>query len=159
MFINKEDLKLYKNSIGRVICYPAFTSTSIVENAYIPHQVNPDDELVKLIIEQNNTKSAVLISEFSKFPQEKEYLFLPFSFFKIKNVEEHSGTRSNPHIIYLIAIESDKPIEEMFVDFFKNETDGLNPEGLDMLKLSNNDTKIVFKETYFKKNLKKINNN
>ena len=154
MFINKEDLKLYKNSIGRVICYPAFTSTSIDESAYIPHQVNPDDELVKLIIEQNNTKSAVLISEFSKFPQEKEYLFLPFSFFKIKNVEEHSGTRNNPHIIYLIAIESDKPIEEMFVDFFKNETDGLNPEGLDMLKLCNNDTKIVFNETYFKKNLK-----
>ena len=159
MFIKKEDLKLYKNSIGRVICYPAFTSTSIDENAFTPYQVDPDDELVKLIIEQNNTKSVVLISEFSKYPQEKEYLFLPFSFFKIKNVEEHIGTEDDPHIIYLIAIKSDKPIEEMFVDFFKNETDGLNPEGLDMLKLCNNNTKIVFNEEYCKKNNLKKNNN
>ena len=149
-YINKEDIKLYKNSEGRVICYPAFTSTSIEANAYTPYKVNPSDELVQLIIEQNNTKSAVSISEFSKYPDEKEYLFLPFSFFKIKNVEIHSGSKDNPHIVNLIAIETDKPIEEMFVHFFKNETDGLNPEGLDMLKLCNNNTKIVFNEIYFK---------
>ena len=149
-YINKEDIKLYKNSEGRVICYPAFTSTSIEANAYTPYKVNPSDELVQLIIEQNNTKSAVSISEFSKYPDEKEYLFLPFSFFKIKNVEMHSGSEDNPHIVNLIAIETDKPIEEMFVHFFKNETDSLNPEGLDMLKLCNNNTKIVFNEIYFK---------
>ena len=36
----------------------------------------------------------------------------------------------------------------MFVDFMKKETDNLNPEGLDLLLLENNNEKIVFNENY-----------
>ena len=152
IYINKDDINEYKNSIGRVICYPAFTSTSIIEDAFIPHKYNPEDELVKIIINQNNTKSAVLISQFSEFPNEKEYLFLPFSFFKIEDVKLKNGNELNPHLIFLTAIKMDKPIEEMFYDFFKNVTDKLDPEGLDMLKLSKGNTKIKFNEIYEKNN-------
>ena len=149
MYLNPNDIKIYEQSIRRVICYPSFTSTSIDKNAYTPKKYNADDELVLLIIEQNNTKSAVLISEFSEFPDEEEYLFLPFSFFKITKVELKNGTKTDPHIIHLIALNSDKSIEGMFLDFLTNETDNLNPVGLDLLILCDNKTKIKFNPIYF----------
>ena len=147
MYLNPNDIKLYQNSVGRVICYPAFTSTTINKNLmknFKPKKYNPDDELVLLEIKQNNTKSNVMISGFSKFPQEEEILFLPFSFFKINKVELNLGDEENPHKIYLIAINSEKSIEEMFENFFKKETDNLNPEGLDFFILVNDNIKIIF---------------
>lgn len=149
MYLNPKDIKIYEESIQRVICFPSFTSTSIKKNVFTPKKYNAGDELVLLIIEQNNTKSAVLISEFSKYPGEEEYLFLPFSFFKITKVELKNGTKSDPHIIHLIALNSEKPIEDMFRDFFQNVTDNLNPEGLDLLILCENKTKIKFNPIYF----------
>ena len=77
-----------------------------------------------------------------------KYLFLPFSFFKIKKVELNKGTIQNPHIIHLIALNSKKPIEEMFLDFVKKETDALNPEGLDFLLLKNNGKKLILNPIY-----------
>ena len=153
MYIHKDDINEYKDSIGRVICYPAFTSTSIEEdNNFKPKKYSPEDELVKIIIKQNNTKSVVSIGEFSEYKDEKEYLFLPFSFFKINVVQKSLGNEDNPHIIHLTAIAMDKPIEEMFYDYFKNETDKLDPEGLDMLKLTKGNTKIIFNDIYEKNN-------
>ena len=130
------------------ICYPAFTSTSIEKGSFKPKKYNPEDVLVEITIKQNNTKSVVSIDEFSEFKKEKEYLFLPFSFFKIDDVQIKWGDEYNPHLIFLTAIKMDKPIEEMFYEFFKNETDKLDPEGLDMLKLCKDNTKIVFNEIY-----------
>ena len=145
MYLNPNDIKLYENSVGRVICYPAFTSTTInIKKNFKPKKYNPNDELVFLEIKYNNTKSNVMISEFSKFPQEEEILFLPFSFFKVNKVELNSGDEKKPHKIYLIAINSEKSIEEMFENFFKKETDNLSPEGLDFFILENDNTKIIF---------------
>ena len=143
MYLTPEDFNVYLNSIGEVICYPSFTSTSLVETGYSPNPSNKDEQLVKLIIEQNNSKSVVSISEISNFPNEKEYLFLPFSFFKIKDVKIDKGTKGHPHIINLIALNSKKPIEEMFLDYMENETDNLDPEGIEMLKLCDEKTKII----------------
>ena len=148
MLLYEKDIQLYKESIGKVICYPAFTSTSLNKFGYIPADFAEDKKLVFIDIEQNNTKSAVSISEESEFKGEEEYLFLPFSFFKIINVDLREGSIEDPHIIYLKALDSDKPIEEMFVDFMEKETDNLNPEGLDLLLLENNNEKIVFNENY-----------
>jgi hypothetical protein len=39
----------------------------------------------------------------------------------------------------LVALNSDKPIKEIFSDFMDNKTD---PEGLDLLNLSNNNENI-----------------
>ena len=148
MYLNPNDIKLYEQSKEKVICYPSFTSTSIKKNGFIPKKYNTNDELVFLIITQNNTKSNVLISEFSDYPDEEEYLFLPFSFFKIQKVELKKGSETDPHLIHLLALNTDKSIEEMFLNFFNNETDNLNPEGLDLLILSENKTKIIFNPIY-----------
>ena len=104
----------------------------------------------------NKTKSVVSISEFSNFPNEEEYLFLPFSFFKIKKFLRKEGAKENPHIIYLIALNTEKPTEEMFYDFMINETDNLSPEGLDLLIFKSSGTKIVFNNLYFS-NLDDVN--
>ena len=150
MYLNQNDIKLYEKSVGKVICYPSFSSSSIKKDGFTPFKYNPNDELVLLIINQNNTKSTVLISQFSNFPNEEEYLFLPFSFFKIQKIELKQGSKINPHLIYLIALNSDQPIEEMFLNFFTKKTDNLNPEGLDLLNLSENKTKIIFNPIYLK---------
>ena len=155
MYLEPKDIKLYQQSIGKVICYPAFTSTSL-NNKFIPKKWNDIHELVCLEIEQNNTKAVVSISKDSKFKEEEEYLFLPFSFFKIVYVKLGKGNVNEPHIIYLKALNSDKPIEEIFADFMKSETDSLDPEGLDLLVLTNNSETIAFNQAYISK-IKKLN--
>ena len=151
MYLNPNDIKLYKQSIGRVICYPSFTSTSKGKDNYTPTKYEPNTELVLLIIEKQYNKSAISISEFSEFPEEEEYLFVPFSFFKILKVELNEGSFSDPHIIHLFALNSDEPVEDMFYNFIKNETDNLNPEGLDFLLLTSRSTKIIFNDVYLTK--------
>ena len=151
LYLSKDAINLYKISIGKIICYPAFTSTSIIKDGFMPAPI-PNCELVQLIIEQNNSKSVVSISEFSQYPEEKEYLFLPFSFFKIVNIRFGNGTENNPHIINLLALYSDKPIEELFLDFMEEKTDNLEPEGLDMLILYNGNKAIKFNPIYYSKN-------
>ena len=143
MYISPEEFELYNNSINKIICYPSFTSTSLNDNTFIPNKNNTNEQFVKLLIEQNNSKSVVSIKEFSVNKNENEYLFLPFSFFKIINVEKKKGTQEEPHIINLRALNSEEPIEEMILHFMENETDSLDLEGLDMLVLSNCETKIT----------------
>ena len=154
MYISEKELENYQFLEGNVICYPAFTSTSLKENGgYEPTKYIDSDVLVQLIIEPNNNKFSIPILEHSEFPDEDEYLFLPFSFFKIKNVKYGQGNISNPHKVYLKALSSDKTIEEMFIDFMENETDNLIPDGLDMLLLTNQNEKIIFNAEYYRKNL------
>jgi len=148
MIIKKEDVDLYESSIGRVICYPSFTSTSLKKGRFTPTRSNKEDEVVILVIKQNDTKNVISISEFSEYKGEEEYLFTPFSFFKITGVTRDKGTSENPHIINLLAIKMDKPLEEIFEDFLKKETDNLDPEGLNMLYLCDNNEKIEFNKKY-----------
>ena len=155
MYLDPEDVKIYKKSVGRVICYPAFTSTSLNTN-FTPHSDNDFVQLVILDIEPNNCKSTISISEYSDYKNEEEYLFLPFSFFKIKKVKLCEGNKKSPHIIYLKALDSEKPIEQILADFMDNETDSLNPEGLDLLVLTNNSEKIDFNQAFIS-NMKKSN--
>ena len=147
MLLKPEDVRLYKKSIGKVICYPAFTSTSLNTN-FTPKPKN-GLELVILDIKTNNTKSTISISNYSEFKNEEEYLFLPFSFFKITKVKLSEGNEENPHIIYLTALDSEKPIEQIIADFMESETDNLNPEGLDLLILENNNKKISINPIYY----------
>ena len=140
-----DELNIYSNSIGKIICYPSFTSTSLGENDY-HFDIFKKPELIytQLIIQSNYSKSIVSIKELSKFPQENEYLFLPFSFFKINNVERFLENEILHAKIYLTALNSEKPIEDMYLDFMQNETDNLDPEGLDMIKLTNdNSTTLI----------------
>ena len=156
MLLNPEDVQIYKKSVGKVICYPAFTSTSLNTN-FTPHSDNDFVQLVILDIEPNNCKSTISISEYSDYKNEEEYLFLPFSFFKIKKVKLCEGNKESPHIIYLKALDSEKPIEQILADFMDNETDSLNPEGLDFLILENNDEKISINPIYYSNKIKMNN--
>jgi len=149
MILSKEDINLYESSIGRVFCYPSFTSTSSLRGKFIPTRENTDNEVVILEIKQNGSKNAISIEEYSEYKGEKEYIFPPFSFFKIAGIKRYEGTKENPHIIQLIAIKTDKPLEETFEDFFIKETDNLDPEGLDMLILCENNEKIEFNKKYY----------
>ena len=144
MYISEEEFNLYQNSIGKVICYPSFTSTSALEDTYYSMNSDPNKKiLVKLIIQQNNSHSIINIRNLSQHPNEEEYLCLPFSFFKIINVECKNENGIHKDIIYLTALNSEKPLEEMFLEFMENETDNLDPDGLQMLKLINNDTTLI----------------
>ena len=156
MLLNPEDVQIYKKSVGKVICYPAFTSTSLNTN-FTPKPYNDIVQLVVLDIEPSNSKSTISISKYSEYENEEEYLFLPFSFFKIKKVKLCEGNEENPHIIYLKALDSEKPIEQIFADFMENETDNLNPEGLDLLILENNDEKISINPIYYSNKIKMNN--
>ena len=154
MRITKEEFTIYLNSIGKVICYPSFTSTSSKNLLYCPFGSDPNLILVKLIIQQNNCKSIISIRDLSEHPSEEEYLCLPFTFFKITNVECKTVNIIHSDIIYLTALNSQKPIEDMFLEFMENETDNLDPEGLDMLRLTNNDT-TIFLNPYIHSNFYK----
>ena len=158
MILKKEDIDLYESSIGRVICYPSFTSTSLNRGEFTPTRGSPEDEVVILEIKQNDTKNVISIGDFSEYKGEEEYLFTPFSFFKITGVKRDKGTAENPHVINLLAIKMDKPLEETFEDFIKKETDNLDPEGLEMLILCGNNEKIEFNKKYYTnaKNFKKL---
>ena len=150
MYITKEEFDIYLQSINKIICYPSFTSTSISDNSYSPINYDINSKCVKLIIEQNNSESVTSIKQISQHECEDEYLFVPFSFFKITNVKQGLGTSNNPHIIYLTALYSKKPLEEMFLSFMENETDNLDPEGLDMLELVNDNKEIILNHKLFK---------
>jgi hypothetical protein len=151
MYISPEEFNIYLNSINQVICYLSFISTSLEDNCLLNKKMS-NKQLVKLLIEQNNCQTVVAISKISENPNEKEYLFLPFSFFKILEVKQGLGNENSPHIIHLSALNSEKPIEEMILDFIINETDNLDPEGLDMLCLTNNDNTIIINPNLFQNN-------
>ena len=68
---------------------------------------------------------------------------MPFSFFRIIDVKIGKGDKNEPHLIYLMAMNTDESIEEMILKFMENETDNLDPEGLDMLQFDEFNNKIV----------------
>ena len=148
MYISQNEYSIYLNSIGKIICYPSFTSTSL-HKGWNPLSQNSGLILVRLVIQQNNSQSIISIMDLSQHKNEEEYLCLPFTFFKITNVECKMENNIHTDTIYLTALNSEKPLEEMFWDFLENETDNLDPEGLEMIRLVN-DTTIVLNR-YIKK--------
>ena len=142
MYINQDEFYNYLFSKGQVICFPSFFSTSLDENEFNPNKKHQKDLYIRLMIGQNNSKSIINIFDNSNNQNKIKYVFLPFSFCKIIDIKEGRGTKEEPHFIYLAALNSEKPIEDMIFDFMINETDNLDPEGLDMLKLINGNFKI-----------------
>ena len=154
MYISQSEFSLYGSSIGKVICYPSFISTSMKKDGYCPISPGNNLILVKLVIQQNYSPSIVSIRDISEYPEEEEYLCAPFTFFKITNVECKTVNNIHTDTIYLTALNSAKPLEDMFLEFMENETDNLDPEGLQMIRLINNTTIILnpyLKAEYYKK--------
>jgi hypothetical protein len=67
IYIILDEVNNYSTSIGRVICFPFFTSTSIEVGSYFPTKYNQSDNLVKLTIWLNEAKSVVSIGNYLIF--------------------------------------------------------------------------------------------
>ena len=115
MTIKLSDFLLYKIFIGELICYPAFTSTSEEDmtkydfptsTAICVNDLTPNDVSVILNITYKcknsfNVTPCINVVNYSVNAGEKEFIFPPFSFFKIEKVVEKSGIPSDPHVIYM----------------------------------------------------------
>ena len=115
MTIKLSDFLLYKIFTGELICYPAFTSTSEEDiskydfptsTAINVNDLSPNDVSVVLMINYNcksssNVTPCINVDQYSVNAGEREFIFPPFSFFKIEKVVENSGTPNDPHIIYM----------------------------------------------------------
>ena len=114
----------YQRLKGELICYPSFTSSSkLKERAEFFSKKNHNDEKYKTIITINYIykegfmPNAVDVSEISKFPEEQECLFFPYSFFRIKNIEiNHEEKKAE---IELDSIGKKEIIETKLRDGFK----------------------------------------
>ena len=130
MKIKIDDYQKYKNNIGELICYPAFTSTSEEDiskynfptsTAIGINDIKSDDISVVLVIDYicNNSSyptPCVNVSYDSINAGEKEYIFPPFSFFRIENIEENTGKPDYPHFIYMTV-----PNKRCLIEFAINK--------------------------------------
>ena len=126
MTIKLSDFYLYKMLQGELICYPAFTSTSEkdISKYNFPtniainvNKLTANDVSVVLIIKYNCKKSnnptpCINVSKHSVNEGEQEFIFPPFSFFKILRVEEKDGKPNNPHIIHMTT-----PTKRSLIEF------------------------------------------
>ena len=142
MTIKLSDYYLYKISVGELICYPAFTSTSEKDiSKYnfptaIANGVNGlivNDISIVLIIKYNCISSSYLslcvsATEYFVNSGEEEYIFTPFSFFRRNIVEEKDGTPQNPHIIYMSIPNKRNSIEFELKKNKKNHYNRKNDE-------------------------------
>ena len=126
MVIKSKDYEKYKNNIDEIICYPAFTSTNEkdIEKYTSPtsksievNNIKSDDIYVVLFIDYKCNNSSyptpcVNISHSLVDFDAKEYIFPPFSFFKIEKVENRSGISIDPHIIYMTV-----PNKRILIEF------------------------------------------
>lgn len=99
--MNYTDLLLYKRCEDRIICYPSFTSSSELKKIaefFAKRDVDSPEERKKnkvfsviLTINYKFCKNfisyAIDISKCSDYPDELERIFLPFSFFKLKDIK------------------------------------------------------------------------
>lgn len=135
MTIKLSDFYLYKMSVGELISYPAFTSTSEKDiskynfptNIAIEvNKLSPSDISVVLIIDykcnsKNDSTPCINASEYSVNSGEQEYIFPPFSFFKITGIEERDGKPGNPHKIYMTT-----PSKGSLVEFWLKNNKTIN---------------------------------
>ena len=141
-------MKYYMNYIkeNNLISFPSFTSTSTNENTAISFmKKNRDNFRVMFKIDYNlNEKNwkclAVNISDVSAYKSEDERLFLPFTFYKIKNFELNIENR-------LAKIELDCIFKKEILEEKLNEKNNvIYNEKENIMELDN---QIIIKEEAF----------
>jgi len=120
LVVNPLDKYIYKLAVGHIICFPALTSTSILENNFHPtpkssevNNNNNDSISLEMIIkykhQEGNITPALDIEEFSCNKKEKEILIFPFTFFRINSIVEKQ--EKNCYIIDMEIINRKNIIE------------------------------------------------
>ena len=117
LIISIKDLYSYDLFEGKIICFPSFTSTTIDRNQYHFGPIETYNSYGKKIAREKCVLLKINynynpyyqcpcfnISYFSEYENEKEYIFPPFSFFKILKINMNDGTKENPVIIELELI-------------------------------------------------------
>jgi hypothetical protein len=93
----------YTLSEGHIICFPSFTSTSVIRNNFIPTNKKPNSIKIELFIQYKyrpgNISPAIDISDMSVYKQENERLLLPFTFLRINSIAK------DPYENYIIYME------------------------------------------------------
>ena len=90
---NLSDLLVYERAKGKLICFPSFTSTTSIKNIAVnfSKRKNPEQYetiiIIDYIYKNGFIPTAVDVSKISKFEYEKECLFPPYSFFKVKDTK------------------------------------------------------------------------
>ena len=141
--INKEEIKEIKEEKPNQKNDEIFNIeiNKEADNNNINNNINNKSE--NNILNENKEEINIILEKKEDIINEKkEYLFIPFSFFRIIRVKR-SENENEPHVIYLMALNSDESIEDMIIDFMENVTDNLDPEGLDILELDEYNTKII----------------
>ena len=111
LVVNPLDKYIYKLAVGHIICFPALTSTSIMENIFHPTQKssevnnnNNDSISLEMIIKykhrDGNISPALNIEDFSVHKKENERLLFPFTFVRINSITEKQEKKS-----YIIDME------------------------------------------------------
>ena len=99
---NLSDLLDYERAKGEIICFPSFTSSSMdidVAKRFSKPKPNSNQYetliTINYIYKEGFIPTAVDVSNISAIKKEKEYLFLPYSFFIVKNVQiKHSKKKA-----------------------------------------------------------------
>ena len=93
LLLNFSDLLSYEALKGELICYPAFTSTSKKKEVVQGFAKNEKKEekyetiiTINYLYKKGFIPNVVDVSEISNFKEESEYLFFPFTFFRVKNI-------------------------------------------------------------------------
>ena len=132
LILKNTDLYLYKICEGDIICFPAYTSSS-EENihkyafpTFFAQEVNAlngdiSNEvsvlmLIKCDYKKNDIYPSIDVSELSSNAGEKEFVFPPFSFFKIVKVTFDKGTQDQPHVINLEIVRRKFFIEKALIE-------------------------------------------
>ena len=126
LFLNFSDLLSYERLKGELICYPSFTSTSKkLEVAKIFAMNHKDEEKYETIIKINYLykkgfiPTAVDVSKISKYKEEEECLFFPYTFFRIKSININYNQKTAE--IELDSIGRKEIIETKLKDRYKLE--------------------------------------
>ena len=98
IYINQYDLDTYHMIEGNIICFPSFTSTSLIEGfsptnkALKVNKINQNNILLNMELDykpsSGNYPQGMLLRDFSSNQQEEEFLLFPFTFIKVISIED-----------------------------------------------------------------------
>jgi hypothetical protein len=117
---NLSDLLVYERAKGKLICFPSFTSTTKIQNIAVnfSKRKNPEQYetiiIIDYIYKNGFIPTAVDVSKISKFEHEKECLFPPYSFFKVKDTKIDYSLKTAE--IKLETVGRKKILEEFLKD-------------------------------------------